>query len=153
MTTQEKVFYIMVLSSVAWVVFVLVFRLSKRSIRQIITVNESYKEDIIKKEIMAPREFVVNLVMDRNDIKELDLKIFADMAVNWKDLKAGNYKVHEKKPDDIIISSKEEKEDASIELLHSATQLLSEQNGKEIESRAEKDFLEYFEIENLFKEE
>ena len=91
MEFKEQVFFVIVLLSFTWVIVVLIFKFGRRRIRQVITINKKYKENIFHDDVMAPKEFVVNLVVNKDD--DIDFGVFADMAIRWKDLKAGKYKV------------------------------------------------------------
>lgn len=153
MNTQEKIFLIMVVASLAWIVAVLFFRYGKRTIRQIITVNKNHKEDILKNNVMAPREFVVNLMVDKGELQNLDVRMFADMAVKWKDLKEGNYKVPTTKANDILIEQEEPAppKDKTIDVIPGAREHLALEKKPEVqESKNDKDFLFYLDIDELF---
>ena len=133
MNTQEIVFFTIVILSLAWTAGVLLYKTGGRKIRQVITSNKYYKDNIIDNDVMAPKEFVVNLVI--NDKDDIDFSVFADMAIKWKELKDGTYKLPQKELHLIENQTKQEVSNSEV--------IKENPVAAQIESKANVDFMQF----------
>ena len=133
MNTQEIVFFTIVILSLAWTAGVLLYKTGGRKIRQVITSNKYYKDNIIDNDVMAPKEFVVNLVI--NDKDDIDFSVFADMAIKWKELKDGTYKLPQKEL--YLIENQTKQEVSNSEVIK------ENPVAAQIESKANVDFMQF----------
>ncbi len=143
MNTQEIVFFTIVILSFSWAVGVLLYKIGGRKIRQVITSNKYYKDNIIDNDVMAPKEFVVNLVI--NDKDDIDFSVFADMAIKWKELKDGTYKLPQKKTNLIEKQAKEEE--------FNNEKIKENPVTAQIESKANVDFMQFLNPSILTKKQ
>ncbi len=143
MNTQEIVFFTIVILSFSWAAGVLLYKIGSRKVRQVITTNKYYKDNIIDNDVMAPQEFVVNLVI--NDKDDIDYSVFADMAIKWKDLRDGTYQLPQKKIN--LIENQANEEAYSHEEKKERPVMV------EVESKANVDFMQFLNPSILTKKQ
>lgn len=91
MNIRELSFFIIVFISFLWTIGVLLYKMDFQKLRKAISQNSSNNGNITEVDILAPREFVLNLLIKEQE--EFDYKILADLAIHWEDIKDGTYKL------------------------------------------------------------